>query len=148
MSDILALKQENEGVPRVRSSPTARSVQDLIKRAAKDEDVLAVILFGSAARDEEGPLSDVDVCVVLGRHSFDRSRLTNKRMSYLTEFPLDVQIFQLLPLYVRRRIPSEGRVLYRRSEDALYDLALANAKSFEDFRPIYQMYLDEVARAG
>ena len=37
----------------------------LLSRAESDPDVLAVILFGSHARGEAGPTSDVDVCLVL-----------------------------------------------------------------------------------
>jgi predicted nucleotidyltransferase len=39
-------------------------VGKLLKRASADPDVLAVILFGSHARGEAMPSSDVDVCLV------------------------------------------------------------------------------------
>jgi len=40
---------------------------------------------------------------------------------------------------VRRRALKEGRVLFCRDEDTLYDLALGTAKAFEDFRPLYNL---------
>jgi predicted nucleotidyltransferase len=40
-------------------------LQQLIARAEQDLEVLGVILFGSRARGDAGPRSDVDVCLVL-----------------------------------------------------------------------------------
>lgn len=40
-------------------------VERLIEKAKADEAVLAVILFGSRARGEELPGSDIDLCLVL-----------------------------------------------------------------------------------
>lgn len=41
------------------------ALERLLDRAREDPAVLAVILFGSAARGEAAPASDVDVCLVL-----------------------------------------------------------------------------------
>jgi len=113
-----------------------------------DPEILAVFLFGSAARDEQGPTSDVDVCLVFVPAVRDRLYMAQKRLEYLGEVPkgLDIQVFQLLPLYIRHRILKEGKVLFCRDEDTLYDLAFATVKAFEDFRHMYREYLDEVAR--
>jgi hypothetical protein len=70
----------------------------------------------------------------------------SKRLDYLAGTDLDLSIFQQLPLYVRTRVLKEGRVVSVRDEDALYEVAIRTAKQWKDFRPIYRMYLDEVAR--
>jgi len=113
-----------------------------------DPEILAVFLFGSAARGEQGPASDVDVCLVFVPAVRDRLYMAQKRLEYLGEAPegLDIQVFQLLPLYIRHRILKEGKVVFCRDEDTLYDLAFATVKAFEDFRHMYREYLDEVAR--
>lgn len=69
--------------------------------------------------------------------------MAQRRLEYLAKAGenLDIQIFQLLPLYVRRRV-----VFFWRDEDALYDLTFATVRDFEDFRHHYRAYLDEVAR--
>jgi hypothetical protein len=118
----------------------------LVERAADDPDVLAVLLFGSVARGEETPLSDIDVCLVLTEAA--AARAPDKRREYLGAFDLDVQVFQALPLYVRSRVLREGRVLLSRDDDRLYDLALRTARAFEDFKPIYRTYLEAVRDAG
>ncbi len=127
----------------------ARQLERLIERARHDTDVLAVFHFGSRARGEAGPGSDLDVCLVLNPSSHTgRPNLGGKRLDYLKDFDLDVSIFQELPIYVRRRILKEGRVLFARDEDRLYEVAYRTAQAFEDFRHIYDAYLDQVARAG
>jgi predicted nucleotidyltransferase len=124
-----------DGVPRA-----------LIVKAQHDRDVLAIILFGSRARGDAGPASDVDVCVVLEATVSSGLPASDKRLDYMAGSDLDVKIFQQLPLYIRTRILKEGRVLFVRDEDRLYDLAFRTARAFEDFRPYYQHYLDAVAR--
>jgi hypothetical protein len=60
----------------------------------------------------------------------------------------DVRIFQQLPLYIRVRVLKEGRILFVRDENQLYELAFRTAQAFEDFKHIYYGYLKEVALAG
>ncbi len=55
-------------------------------------------------------------------------------------------MFQRLPLYVQSRVLREGRVLFVRDEDALYEAAFRTVRAWELFRPRYEAYLAEVAR--
>ena len=119
----------------------------LLQHAADDADVLAVMLYGSSARGEASAASDVDVCLLLTPDRRTVSQMSAKRLAYLTEVELDVQVFQQLPLYIRQRVLKDGRVLFVRDEDRLYELAFRTVQAFEDFRPRYQVYLNEVLRA-
>jgi predicted nucleotidyltransferase len=127
---------------------TERKLEQLLKRVQKDSEILAVLLFGSVARGEQTACSDVDVCLVLQRQKYNSLTLSRKKLTYLQQSDLDVHVFQQLPLYIRRRVVKEGKVLFARDLDALYDLAFRTAQEFEDFKPIYRTYLAEVARAG
>ena len=125
------------------------SVNKLVAQASQDTDVLAVILFGSVARGEQTAHSDVDICLVLTPERVrDKSVLSRKRLGYLAQFDLDVQIFQALPLYIRHRVLEEGQVLFVRDEDLLYEVAFRTAQAFEDFKPIYYRYLEQIAHVG
>ncbi len=117
--------------------------------ARQDADVLAVILFGSVGRHEESPLSDIDVCLVLTPQTkpCGRTTLSHKRLEYLNHFDLDVHVFQQLPVYIRRRVLKEGQVVFVRDENLLYEVAFRTAQHFEDFKHIYNGYLEQVARA-
>ena len=76
-------------------------LERLIAKAREDEAVLAVILFGSEARGQATSRSDVDICLVLQPQAAEQK--AEKRMEYLGEFDLDVNVFQALPLPIRRR---------------------------------------------
>ena len=129
------------------SAVTKDSALDrLIARAQADETVLAVMLFGSEARGEATSTSDVDICLLLQPHAADQK--AEKRLEYLGEFDLDVQVFQALPLPIRSRVLKEGRILLVKDEDALYALAFRTAQEFDDFRHIYEAYLEAVADGG
>ena len=123
-----------------------RLLRGLIAQVEDDRDVLAVILFGSQVCGNAGPGSDVDVCVVLEAGGSSGIEASRKRLDYLAGGDLDVKVFQQLPLYIRSRVLKEGRVLFVRDEDRLYELAFRTVRAFEDFRPYYQAYLDAVAR--
>ena len=109
---------------------TTPAIDRVVTRAADDPSVLAVLVFGSVARGEQGPTSDVDVCLVL-RPEISEG-MSEKRLEYLARSDLDIQIFQQLPLPIRRRVFKEGRVLLSKDDDALYGLAYRTAQAFED----------------
>jgi hypothetical protein len=122
----------------------------LVSVAANDERVLALLLFGSRARGDATRLSDVDLCVVLDPTRSDAGTAAAVKLAYLEATPgaFDIQVYQNLPIYVQKRVLAEGRVVYCHDDDALYALARRTIREFEDFRPRYECYLDEVARAG
>jgi len=128
----------------------ATELDRLLGMVKQDKEVLAVIIFGSAARDEKVLLSDVDICLVITSQpkSFELTSLSHKRLEYMKDNSLDVRIFQQLPLYIRVRVLKEGRILFVRNENKLYELAFRTAQAFEDFKHIYYGYLKEVALAG
>ena len=123
-----------------------KELEKISEKARNDEDVLAVMLFGSYARNEK--FSDIDVCVVLKQGKFDPLFLSKKRLEYLSAFPnLDIQIFQQLPLYVKVRVLKEGKTVFCRDEDSLYDLSFYTVRQFEYFKPRYLSYLEGVLHA-
>jgi len=125
-----------------------KELKKLIEKIEKDRDALAVLLFGSYVRNEE--FSDVDVCIVLKqRKKFTPLYLSRKKLRYSIAFPnLDIQIFQQLPLSMKMRILKEGKVMFCKDEDLLYDLAFSTIREFELFKPLYLSYLEGVLHAG
>ena len=124
-----------------------RRLRGLMEEVQRDEGVLALFLFGSYARGEEREDSDIDVCLVLqGRP--DREEIVRKQIEYLRFHQLDLHIFQALPIYIRHRILREGKLIYVRDEDRLYEMAFRTAQAFEDYKHLYRDYLEEVMCAG
>ena len=122
-----------------------RQLERFVEIAARDASILAVFLFGSRARGDEHEASDIDVCLVLKSERQSELRLSEKKHEYLSQFNLDVQVFQQLPLFMRHRILRDGRVLFARDEDLLYEKAFRTAQQYEDFRHRHEAYLQEVA---
>ncbi len=118
----------------------------IVKKAKTDKDILAVILFGSYARKE--PYRDIDICLVLYPKKYDKLFLSRKKLTYLTDFQkTDIQIYQQLPIYIRTRVLKEGKIIYCKNKDALYDIAIETIKDFNDFEPRYKTYLEGVMNA-
>lgn len=115
----------------------------LLKAAKKDSEVLAVILFGSAARGE--PARDTDVCVVLDPEKLKDASIAKKGLEYIFKFDLDIHIYQELPLYIQIRILKEGKIALMKDEDKLYEIAIKTSQLFDEFQPRYMQYLEGVA---
>jgi predicted nucleotidyltransferase len=127
-------------------SPPGAALERVTGLARNDPAVLAVILFGSQARGEAESSSDVDVCLVLEPGVPIDLSASRKRLDYRAEANLELAIFQQLPLAVRSRVLREGRVLFAKDTDRLYELAIQTARAFERFRRHHRRYLDAVGR--
>lgn len=120
----------------------------LLAEARADADVNAVLLFGSEAQGE--PARDVDVAMVL-RRAFV-GEIGDKQLQYAAfasgrrHEGVDASIFQALPLYVRRQVLRDAKPLFAKDEDELDALAIRTAKAWEDLRPYYDSYVEEVLR--
>lgn len=125
-----------------------KQLDELIKRARQDKQILAVFLFGSAARGDNLDNSDIDICLMLKKGAYAPLELSRKKLEYLKSFSLDVQIFQQLPIYIKKRIIQEGKNLFCADDDELYEIVFQTIQEFEDFRPIYSEYLKEVKGGG
>jgi uncharacterized protein len=99
-------------------------IQVMAERIVQDFDPVKIILFGSHARGEAGPESDIDLLVVL-------PEIANKRQAavairrVLTDLPVPKDIVVTTPEEIARRgdvvgtvlrpALREGKVLYERS---------------------------------
>jgi len=126
-----------------------RKIVGRIVRAAREaKDILAVILFGSSARGENSSTSDLDLCLVLMPKSYSGLELSKIKLQYASHFPVHISIFQQIPLYMKKRVLQEGKILFCRDDDALYEVAFKTLREYSHFAPAYREYLNEVAHAG
>lgn len=98
----------------------------------KQENVLAVLLFGSSAKREESRRSDIDVCVVAP----NCSRLDLLKRIY-TNLDVhgknyDVRIFEDLPLYIKAQIIENNEIIFTRDIYELYEYFYFFRKLWED----------------
>ncbi|MGB9659118.1 MAG: type VII toxin-antitoxin system MntA family adenylyltransferase antitoxin [Nitrososphaerales archaeon] len=131
------------------------TVEDLLgekfaENLKRDDDILAVILFGSYARGKARKESDIDVCIVLKDEIYDEISLSQKEMDYMSlvdDERVQVHIFQNLPIYIRIRVLKEGKISFCKDEDMLYDIAFNTIKEFEAFKKYYKEYLNSILHA-
>lgn len=124
-----------------------RGLKKIIEKARRDRDVLAVILFGSHARKEAKPSSDVDVCLMLKPKKLSKLFMSSKKLEYLSlaSPKYDVQIFQQLPSFIRVRILKEGKILLNKNYDEMFKIALDSIKEFDLFKKHYLYCIKSVA---
>jgi uncharacterized protein len=106
----------------------------------KDKRIIAVLLFGSYSRGEH--YRDIDVCIVLDK-KYSSLQMSKERLKFSSILPtkFDVQVFQQLPVYIRKRILKDGKVIICKDEDLLYDIAYETIKEFSLFEKTYNTYL-------
>jgi len=132
-----------------------QKLEKIVRKVKDDEDILAIMLYGSRIRQtgEEASSSDLDICLILNREEIDNKRPgktvspSRKRLKYLSKIDpemVDLQIFQQLPIYIRKRILEEGQLKYCRDKSRLYDLAYRTIQEYENFAPRMNEYLEGV----
>lgn len=100
-------------------------VPEVVRDVVRATEPLQVILFGSVARGDDGPDSDIDLLVVLPRvEPAERVRLMGD-IRFAIEAPAPVQVFVTDPAEIARRrdVPGsfhywplrEGKVVYERA---------------------------------
>jgi len=98
-----------------------------------------VVLYGSVRQKKNTPLSDIDVCISLKSSPSERLKT---RMKLLGKLPskYDLQIFEDLPLYLKKSILS-GDFLYCRDKKKTFQRAMDVIRNYDDFAPIYSYYI-------
>lgn len=109
----------------------------------KDKKIIAVLLFGSYTKSKH--YRDIDICVVLDK-KYPNLVMSKKRLKYTSLFPskFDIRIFQQLPLYIRKRILKDGKIILSNNEELLYDIAFSTIKEFEMYKKAYYGYLESM----
>ena len=93
--------------------------------------VHSIILFGSKARGTEKEKSDIDICII---PKPDIEVTLKERISLNNSVPenIDISFINELPVYIRKRIFLEGKVLY--TQDMYYILTLSKINDMENER--------------
>jgi predicted nucleotidyltransferase len=102
-------------------SPSEQQLEDLVQKIVAAVHPLRIILFGSAARDEAGVASDLDLLVVMPdgthrrhtvQHLYREIRGVTVPYDLLVATPRDLEEHRDNPGLIYRSILREGRTLY------------------------------------
>ncbi len=110
----------------------------------KDTAVAFAYLFGSVARGDTTPGSDVDVAIYLdaGRDVdfFDKRLALMEEFTRALERGADVVILNTAPPVLRYAIIQEGRPIYTRSARKKLDFELKVTNEYMDYQPVLKRY--------
>lgn len=115
-----------------------------MRQVAGFEKIRFIILYGSAAEGRITPDSDIDLCMYYDGDREEAGRFRHTLLSRLPSLRYDVQVFQLLPLYVRIEI-LRGIPVFVRDERFLYETATRTIREFEDFKHRLHDYTGQAA---
>ena len=104
-----------------RGKPDPAILADIVKRIVRAAKPEKIVLFGSAARGEMGPHSDIDILVII-RSKFNYWRMLNTIREHLRNVDMPVDVVVATPEDVERYRDShcmvicpamrEGKVIY------------------------------------
>ncbi|MDY6789411.1 MAG: nucleotidyltransferase domain-containing protein [Candidatus Nanohaloarchaea archaeon] len=115
------------------SQKIRKTVKMLIEES--EEDIDAVLLFGSEVTGETTSRSDIDICVVFKNPPTIReATLFRKRMLGKLPSNIDLQVFNTLPLKIKKQIADHHRTLYRSEEFDEFSFSRAQQAIFSEFK--------------
>lgn len=116
--------------------------QRIVAEIKQHRKVFAIFLFGSWARGEQMPISDVDIAVLPDNP--DRSDEADVGSMYSPT--VDVVLFHRLPIRIQFQVLKEGHPLFVRDEQKLKEVTLQVMRLYHEMEWLYRRYFEEVLR--
>lgn len=113
------------------------NIKPVIDELHTKKNVLALILFGSVARDQSRQFSDIDLCVVTRTDIAESDRVDI--LSYGSG-KIDVSLFHNLPLTIRFRVLKEGKILFCKDDLYLHRITVTTVREYLDCAPLIRRH--------
>jgi predicted nucleotidyltransferase len=113
------------------------NIKPVIDELHTKKNVLALILFGSVARDQSRQFSDIDLCVVTRTDIAESDRVDI--LSYGSG-KIDVSLFHDLPLIIRFRVLKEGKILFCKDDLYLHRITVTTVREYLDCAPLIRRH--------
>ena len=132
----------------IKNIPIKHKISELIPEVeaylASREDVLFSYLFGSYARESQGPFSDVDIAVCLsdGEDADKRLDILGDLNKILKTDELDLVILNDASLPLRMNILKSGRLLSDNAPYARHSYESITTRSYFDFARVEKAILE------
>ncbi|MFQ6071950.1 MAG: nucleotidyltransferase family protein [Methanosarcinales archaeon] len=97
----------------------------------KRSDVIAILLYGSLAKNEYNIRSDIDVCIV-APNCKDHKLLFRELLSVVRDEKIDLRIFEFMPLYLKMEVIKNHEIIDVKDELDLYEYFYFIRKLFKD----------------
>lgn len=137
-------------MPRTELMPGV-DVADISAALAREGDVVAAYLFGSQARGQAGPLSDIDVAVLLDP-DLGKQAAVERQLDLMVALddlhPREVQVTLLnhaSPMLVYQ-VVRDGILLYERSRPRRIDFEVRATQRYFDIQPMLEFHAQVLMR--
>ncbi|MFZ1127583.1 type VII toxin-antitoxin system MntA family adenylyltransferase antitoxin [Methanoregula sp.] len=120
-----------------KKAPDKEALGSVLEELRTKDSILAIILFGSVARGQARPISDIDLSIITGGDVPASEQID--LLSYGSD-QIDVSLFRDLPLTIRFRVIKEGVTLFCRDPLALHRIKVATVREYLDTAPLIRKY--------
>lgn len=144
------MKNQIFHVPKMNDHKESNNdLNEVILKLKSSRFVHSIILFGSKARGTEKEKSDIDICVI-PKPDFEIT--IKERISLNNSVPdnIDISFIDELPVYIRKRIFLEGKVLYTQDMYHVLTISKINDLEYERYKRLtgeYHKHVMERVRA-
>lgn len=118
----------------------------LVEFCKTQDEVIALYLFGSRATGSAGPLSDIDIAILLneglGKDTY-WGKMTfywDKANDILHTDEVSFILLNTAPLTIQYGVITESKVMYSRDEDTRLSFEEKVIDNYMDFRPVLDEY--------
>ncbi|RLI81768.1 nucleotidyltransferase domain-containing protein [Archaeoglobales archaeon] len=115
-------------------------ISKIIEIIKSHPNVIAIYLFGSHAKGEATPLSDIDIAVILENPVSE----SEADIGSLSSPEIDVVLFHRLPLHIRYEVFKYGKEIFVRDEEKLLEVKLKVMREYLDTVRMYRIISSEV----
>ena len=115
-------------------------ISKIIEVIKSHPNVIAIYLFGSHAKGEATPLSDIDIAVILENPTPE----SEADIGSLSSPEIDVVLFHRLPLHIKYEVFKYGKEIFVRDEEKLLEIKLKVMREYLDTVRMYKMISSEV----
>ncbi len=122
--------------------PVSKELQKVIDELKKHPKVVAAVLFGSWARDEQTPLSDIDVAVFLKDPTPDDEADVGSMYSD----DIDLVLFHRLPLYIQFEVLRDGKEIFVKDRQAFDEMIVKTLLRYHEMVDFFKEIEAEVMR--
>ena len=109
-----------------------QEVKTDFKKLAKNNEIQAILLFGSTVTGDRTARSDVDVCIVVPTAQ-DRVEILRSAWRHIGG-KYDLWLFEELPLYIQAEVIQHHQVLHRSDLPALFEYFYPFRKLISDMK--------------
>ncbi|MGC8843978.1 MAG: type VII toxin-antitoxin system MntA family adenylyltransferase antitoxin [bacterium] len=119
-----------------------KDLEKILAELRNHPKVLAVYLFGSQARGEAKPLSDIDIAVILKEIDPE----TEGEIGSLYSERIDLVLFHRLPLYIQFEVLKEGKELFVADEEYLEQVRFRVIKDYLEQEWLYRRLEEDILK--